>query len=244
MEGATCAAKRLINAAAVSAPPVDPLAVGRLRGVKSIERVTMDSSGALIQLADGSYVIRLNADEPLVRQNFTAFHEIGHTFFLSTIPALRSSAKVLSENQNREEEYICDRIAEELLLPTKFFLPAARSEQRSVSSLPRLAHRFEASIKATAIRLAHSGIWNCIVIAWRPDHTGALKYHWSAKPDNLSCYIPTSATCATTSGIYRTYLTSRPTGDFEKLGCGKLTGRFYVESEKFGGNVLSLVFFK
>lgn len=242
VEGAVWSANRLIDRAGILAPPVDPLAVGRLRGVTSIERVTMDCSGALIRLPDGSYIIRLNADEPIVRQNFTAFHEIGHTFFLSRTPAMRSSARALSKNQNREEEYICDRIAEELLLPSKFFIPMAKRQERSVSALRGIASRFEASINATAIRLAHSGIWNCIVIAWRPDSRGTLKYHWSAKPDHLNCYIPTSTTCPPASGIYRTHLTSKPTADFEQLACGTLMGRYYVESERFGRDILSLVF--
>ena len=242
VQGAVWSASQLIERAEISVPPVDPLAVGRLRRVKSIERVTMACSGALIQLPDGGYIIKLNADEPMVRQNFTAFHEIGHTFFVSPTPAMRSSAKELTKSQNREEEYLCDRIAEELLLPSKFFLPMAREGQRSVAALSGLARTFGASIKATAIRLAHSGIWGCIVIAWRPDSSGALRYHWSAKPDDMNCYIPGSTICPGGSGIYRTYLTSKPTADFEQLDCGGLKGRLYVESERFGRDVLSLVF--
>ncbi len=241
-EGAAWSASRLIDRAGVLAPPVDPIVVGSFRGVTSIEKVTMDCSGALIQLPDGNYIIRLNADEPPARQNFTAFHEIGHTFFVSSAPVMRRSERVLAEGQNKEEEYICDRIAEELLLPTKFFVPLLEREVKSINTLPRLARIFGASIKATAIRLAHSGAWNCVLIAWRTEGTGKLKYRWSAKPDYLNCYIPASTTCPPSSRIHQAFFMSKPTADFEQLDWGTLKGRLYVESERFGRDVLSLVF--
>ena len=48
--------------------------------VKRVELARLSRDGMLIPV-QGGFIIKINSLKPLVRQNFTCAHEIGHTFF-------------------------------------------------------------------------------------------------------------------------------------------------------------------
>lgn len=124
-----------------------PLPVlGSCRGVRGIQprRISPATgcSGLLIP-QDGGYLIAVCATEPQERQNFSAAHEIVHTFFREVCPAGTPSP---------EEERLCDLGAVVLTMPVARFGPFLKARPLSLASVDECRQEFAVSITAAGRR--------------------------------------------------------------------------------------------
>ena len=241
-------AKRLVEEAAIPAPPVDPRTLAARRGIsKVLVSRSLSVSGQLLRLDDG-FVIRLNASEPLERQNFSCCHEIAHTFALDyPFGSLRQrdeALRCLSSSASFEER-ICDGAAAEMLMPEKFFRPIAAKLEPTMASVFTIASQFGSSIRATILRLTQLDLWSVVFIGWkfttRAGSSPKLRVKWSARPAQLRCYVPANATADAESGIYACFMASHPTCEIERLDLGSLRGKYLVENARVGEYVISIV---
>lgn len=235
-------AKCLVATAGILAPPVDPLKLAATQGIAGV--VLSKSLGVSGQLAmeGNELVIRLNANEPLARRNFTCCHEIAHTFMLD-----RTSAKFRFANCSGGslEERLCDLAAAEMLMPERLFRPLAAKLEPGVEAVVELARRFGSSIRATILQVGYLAVWPVVFVGWkfttRPGSSPKLRVCWSVKPKGSRCYVPLHAPADRASGIYATFTTSHPTCEMEELDLGTLRGKYVVESARFGDHVVSVV---
>ena len=151
----------------VVAEPVDLALVASFQGVRAIEVVEMAQAGRLIP-EEGGYRIQLNASHSGRKRRFTTGHEIGHTL----LPGYQSRPHLVQDvvtgqfDMGREEEFLCDVAAAELLLPDHLFRPAAQARGCYLEAVLELATRFEASREATARRLVDLNLWPCALVLW------------------------------------------------------------------------------
>ena len=130
----------------VTCPPTNLDAIGRKVGVQEISYESFPGSGELHK-EKGGYRIICSSDQPRSRQRFTVAHELAHVILERTgRNAPRAGNSV---------ERVCDMLAAECLMPTSMFearLPATPT----LRDIADLAHTFDTSITATAIRCAQS----------------------------------------------------------------------------------------
>jgi len=239
-------ARRLVDASRIDRPPVDPALLANLCGIQRIVLLPgLPVSGQLVE-SSGELTIQLNAREPVERRNFTACHEIAHTFEVrSRLPKYRSSSGLSRCADDATEEALCDLAAAELLMPRRFFISAARDLSPSLTSVRILAQTFQASVRATLRRIGQLRVWPVVFIVWRfmprPGSVSKLRVDWSVKPDGHRCFVPRFASASKTSDIYASFIWSRPMTEMEELNLGSLRGRFLVESDRFGEYVVSVV---
>lgn len=160
-------ARDALAEAEVEAAPVDLALVASFQGVRAIEVAEMAQAGRLIP-ESGGYRIQLNAGHSHRKRRFTTGHEIGHLL----IPAYRSRPLPIEDlftgqfDTGREEEFLCDVAAAELLLPDDLFRPAAQACGCHLNAVLELAARFDASREATARRLVETNLWPCALVVW------------------------------------------------------------------------------
>ncbi|MDA8188228.1 MAG: ImmA/IrrE family metallo-endopeptidase [Dehalococcoidales bacterium] len=166
-------AEALLDEIGIDRPPVDLRIVGSFQRVRDIQMLAISDAGRLIP--DGNdFIIQVNAGHSRGKQNFTVGHEIGHTL----IPSYRTRPRIVEDittgayDQGREEEYLCDVAASELLMPMRLFRARAAPTGLSLDSVVELARLFHASREAAAIRLVQTNLWPSAVAIWR----------WAYKP--------------------------------------------------------------
>lgn len=239
-------AKELVEQSKIAAPPVDPL---RLAAVRGIRRVLLSSSlhvsGQLIR-DRGELVVVLNAREPAERRNFSCCHEIAHTFALDvTAPKFRDITSESVCSPTSAEEELCDEAAAEMLMPEKLFMAVAIGLEPSILSVLELSRRFATSISAALVRIGQLSVWPVLFIVWRfyprLGSTPKLRVAWSVRPEGTRCFVPRHATADSRSGMYATFVSANPTLEHENLDLGSLRGKFLVENARFGDHVVSLV---
>ena len=160
-------AQTLLDDAEIAAPPVNLHLLASFQNIRDIQEAVMPHAGRL--LPDGAnYLIQVNAHHSTGKQRFTAGHEIGHTL----IPSFQRHPRVIQDmvtglfEAGREEEYLCDVAAAELLLPERLFRPLATNLGCHLNTVIELARTFEASREATARRLVEMNLWPCAFAIW------------------------------------------------------------------------------
>jgi hypothetical protein len=131
--------------------------------------------------------VDVNSSHPPERQRFTCGHEIGHTFFFELDPLRQGTAFRLQESslenlpRRSDEEYLCNLLAAEILLPFGHFYAQLELLGLSSGSLPTLARRFAVSLQAVSRRLAQLSEAKLAVVLWEQDPgTGAYRSVWEA----------------------------------------------------------------
>lgn len=167
-EGAVILARRLIDEAEVDGCPVNLALVASFRGITQITKVTMAQAGRLIPTTSG-LVVHVNADHAEGRRNFTVGHEIGHTLMPGFMQAPRKIDDLWtgSFKDSREEEYLCDVVASEILMPMGLFRPIAERRGWGMAPVTTLASEVRASREATARRLVQAEICPGALAFWR-----------------------------------------------------------------------------
>jgi len=162
--------------------PVSPKMLAYERGVISIRAADIKADG-IISIVEGSgkYSIKLNKNHSDNRQRFTIAHEIGHTFFFDLEPEISTRARILIEdndlsNTNKQEEYLCNVAAAEILMPSKVFSERIRLSGPSSKTIINLSRLFKTSLWATSRRLVELCPFPKLVVAL-----------WEYQPD-VECY--------------------------------------------------------
>jgi Zn-dependent peptidase ImmA (M78 family) len=100
----------------------------------------------------GKQYICVNANDPPERQRFTICHELAH--IVLGLPSEHGQGAWWSYTKRSVNEISCDVFAAELLLPYGLFKPLAERAVVSLSTIDKLAEKFEASRMATGSRFA------------------------------------------------------------------------------------------
>lgn len=139
------------------ATPVDLAGLARHFGL-AVKAATLDpgKSGEIRPDGNGEYVIKINRHDSLGRQRFTVAHEIAH-FLLhrEQIGDGISDDALYRSNQSDEIEWEANRLAADIVMPTKAIQQAiATAEKLGIENYrDELANRFQVSRAAMGIKL-------------------------------------------------------------------------------------------
>lgn len=228
-------------------PPFLAEELAPLQGIKEIVKTDLKTDlgeidALLIRHQDG-YIIKVNANQHPVKQNFSCAHEIGHTFLHELNRPLSSDDDEFREtnpnNVGKDKERLCNIAAAELLMPESVFKRYLAGFGVSVNSIERLANTFRVSIPSTAIRIAEVSMEPCIAFLWKPWQKTRSK-GFIAKHMGKPIYIRNP------SPLLKAYETDRPIKSFKSFEINNIKKRCFMESKGFGRGktryVISLVF--
>ncbi len=138
-------------------PPIPLAVVAGVQGIAQVRRVPLDVAACLVP-GPGPPEIKLRATDSPGRQNFSGFHEVGHTFMpgyqLQIQFRCDPGHSVHNDRSVGGIEGLCDLAAAELLLPTRFFVADVAAASLDFAAVGDLADAYAASLEATARRLA------------------------------------------------------------------------------------------
>ncbi len=167
----------LLKLSGMTKPPFLPEKYAQLQKVNKITKEDLGNlSGLLLPMHDG-FEIKLNATHSAERQNFSLAHETGHTFFrekngqiLREIMIKRLGVK----KAKSDEEYLCDIVASELLMPFFIFAKYGEKFSYTINSLSTLSRLFNVSIIPVALKLCDvNPRLNCLVY-WIKENSDEL----------------------------------------------------------------------
>lgn len=166
-----------------AAPPgrLEPFLASRdIRAVAIDDDLKAD--GALMPLGaefSAGFRMILRRDLPEGRINFTVAHEICHTFFYERVPEIKFFAHPVDE----QEERLCNRGAEELLMPAFDLRRSTKDRVASLEALRDLARHYRVSMPAMLIRLRNLGLWRAELVLWHEMTNGsfAVKRLWGGR---------------------------------------------------------------
>lgn len=154
-------AAKLLSESGQGKPPFDPKKAIP-SSVKRVEITRLSRDGMLIPV-EGGFILKLNSQRPLVRQNFACAHEIGHTFFYD-LSGPRPWRPYESMSSYWAEEDLCYQFAEEMLMPSSEITRIGGKIPPSLASFQRLLTTFQVSVEALARRIRRLSLWQCILI--------------------------------------------------------------------------------
>lgn len=179
------AARRLLDDCAIERVPVDLVRLARHVGIGRIRELDIRLDGQLVELGDGDYEVILSRNAPHTRRRFTLAHEIGHLLVAAHGNGSMESASMSCGDGPTEE--LCNRVAAELLMPSRFVNEAVAADM-DVSGLRRLATRFQCSLEATGWRVLNLGQITGALLVWRQQDDGSLEL--SAAPRTFGFDLP------------------------------------------------------
>ncbi len=251
---------RLVEDRGHDKPPFLPEEFARLQGIKIVKADLGETSAVLLRFHDG-YVIKVNQNHNLGRQNFSCAHEIGHTLF-SELKLERYIKNIEYRTFNPQgerkarataRERLCEVAASELLMPESVFGKYLSGLGVSVHSVERLANIFRVSVQAAAIRIAEVSPEPCLALLWKlwgRSKPKGLRFMWRVGPGRKARgkdnYMPKYKPVRSKSSLYKAYQgdsSVKSSKDFMIDGTPK---RLPMESKGFGYGerryVISLVF--
>jgi len=242
-------------------PPFSPEEFAHLQGIKEIVKEDLgETSAVLLRFHDG-YVIKVNQNHNLARQNFSCAHEIGHILFseLKLGPYIQSIEYRTfnplgdAKARARAREHLCDIAATELLLPEFVFRKYLSGFGVSVHAIERLANIFRSSIRAVTWRIAEVSEEPCIALFWQPwpkNKFKGLRLAWRVGPGRKSRgkdkYMPLHTYVRPPSTLHKAYQDSSFVKSSRLFKCDNAVKRLPMESKGFGRGetryVVSLAF--
>lgn len=163
-------AAELIDEAAFDGPPFHPAVLASFQNVREIRPKPMQSAARLVpDPATRTLVIEVNEDHSQGKRNFSINHETSHTLIPTYSGRLIDDLVTGQFAASSEEELLCDVGASALLLDDRWLRPLAQEAGPSLSTLFSLAELFDASLEATARKLAELDIWPCAFVFWEGD---------------------------------------------------------------------------
>ena len=172
-EGAIKLAEELTRRCGVTYPARELARLASFVDAK-IEECEMKEAGRLVPLLAGDFefLIQVNAAHSRQRKNFSIAHEIGHILMpdYRENPIEKFDAFVMEWHDEHEEEFLCDIIAAEILLPRRQIRSRLAENGLNIEQLHDLAEEFDASIEATAVTLVRAGLGDIAVIVWEPGY--------------------------------------------------------------------------
>jgi len=253
-EAVSTAVRDLLTRAGVSSPPVDLRRVAEAQGVARIEETDLGSlDGCLIPTADG-FVIKLNSTMPERRRRFSLAHEIAHTL-LRTAPAgckhgdVSNRATISRPRSRHWEEWLCDMIAAEILMPRLSFRRWLSRTEASIRAIEVTATRFDVSVQAAAVRFGQMVDATVEIICWKREKailaplwfSGSPQFRQYATRDEMCRPLP----CLESTPVRALWSGALEISNSEAASPIANAPTFYCESKAFGTGhrryVLSLV---
>lgn len=234
-------ARELVAKSGQNQPPYDPTIYATIQGVRKVITTKLYCDARLLLFPDG-HIIELSSASLPGRRNFSCCHEVAHAFFFTKeLEFSTINCSLDFEHEIRDEEYLCNKAAGELLMPYNVFRHISLDYIPSFNSIKDLADKFKSSLEATILRLRETTAWdkwNYIAILWKPNN--------QQKPEN-SFYVdkiwsnrgtsslPQIFNKLNSPGVYHTYKTG------EQI-CDKLKNEWYAEFTKIGSGNKQYVF--
>lgn len=157
---AAVAAEEVVRRLKISAPPIDPVAIARDRGIEVVAKPSSNAgvSGMFIRIGNEVAIAYATHIDNVPFQRFSVGHELGH-FFLPGHPDAVVDERGVHESRagfasSNRYEIEADRFASGLLMPRHLFFPAITTAGQGLAAVITLAALFETSFHATAIRYA------------------------------------------------------------------------------------------
>ncbi len=242
---------RLIREAEIENPPFSPFVLGSRLGIRRVVFSPIGFDACLIPLTDG-YEVQICSEHSKVRQNFSMAHEIGHVFFFEVTgkPQTARREKRIGMNEpNREEEFLCDYTASELIMPSSHFFSDVHHFGPSLASIFELASRYRASLRATTIKFAEMGLWKCLFVFWRQISEGdrsTFQLESYTRLGGRSLSARAGISLSNEKHLLATLESGQTVRGRELVRFGELEEACYIESIRIGSKssprVLSMVF--
>lgn len=254
---------RLIENRGHDKPPFLPEEFASLLGIKKIVRTDLGQTSAVLLKVHDDYMIKVNQNHNMARQNFSCAHEIGHILFseIKLEPYIQSIEYRTFNPQGEQgaraaaRERLCHAAATELLMPEFVFSKYLSDFGVSVHSIERLANIFRASPQSVAIRIAEVSVEPCLALLWQPwprNKPRGLRLVWCVGPGINSrgkdYYMPQHTYVRSPSTLHKAYQGDSPVKSSRhfKRNRNNVVERLPMESKGFGHGetrrVLSLAF--
>lgn len=250
-------ASQLARDSELARPASNLKLLASLQDISDIEVCEMSDAGRLIPTELG-LLIQLNSSHPEVRRNFSACHEIGHTLIpdYTSAPVAKIDDSTGLYGIDKEEEYLCDLAASELLMPMEQIQPLVREYGPTIEALIQLSQEFTASLEATAIKMTRLEVFDVGAIVWEPmlkptqqrdleapslfgpdevpEPRPKLRVRFAACGGTLtSNFFPQHKSIDEDSLVYRAYSAGGVVKGKQELTTGKGPLVFYTESQAF-----------
>jgi Zn-dependent peptidase ImmA (M78 family) len=148
--------ERLLWSYGITSPAEIDLEVIALDLGATVRYLKLDGCDARIVGNDSAAIISINSSTHPARQRFSLAHEIGHWFEDRGKGVLPCSAEDIGPQnaQAKSKEALANSFASQLILPSYLFTPRAAGYSPNLDTASNLASEFNASLTATAIKLA------------------------------------------------------------------------------------------
>lgn len=143
-----------------SGPPFDPLRLAELLHLETTPRDDVRDA-RMVSLSKLQGRIEYNPNRPRGRVRYSVAHEIAHTLFPDWSDTVRERVRHADVSGNDwQVEALCNIAAAEFLMPFGT-LPDSAVGRPSMNELVSLQRKFDVSMEALAIRLAHLAHSSC-----------------------------------------------------------------------------------
>lgn len=151
--------EQILRSLGVSDPrEIDLEAIAFHLGIVRVKYRQLDGCEAQIVGLGDRAIITVDERQPRPRQRFSIGHEIGHWRYHRGRPLFCEAADLADHSHAHGFEQTANRFAANLLLPGYLLTPIARQFPKLTAKAVReTATVFEASLRATAIRLVEAG---------------------------------------------------------------------------------------
>ena len=152
--------EQVIQERGISAFPVDPIAIARECDIEVVAKPAQAEgvSGMLLRVGNSYGIVYATHVNNAGFERFSIAHELGHFFLPGHIDAVLCNSDIHESRagfgSGDRYELEADHFAAALLMPEH----AVRDEWENVKSVKALAHRFNVSEAAMAIRLVQLGL--------------------------------------------------------------------------------------
>jgi hypothetical protein len=215
-------------------PPFCPFQLADLEGI-IVEEAPCDikSDGRIFPKGDKVY-IQYAKDQCEERIRFTVCHELAHTLFPDCYKRIRLRSP--KERAEWEFENLCNMAASEFLFPREEFMSDLPGPTPSAEQIRDIAHRYKASIDATAWRIVH--LVNrpaCVVFAQHYEPNGksvtSLSVQYAVANSGFPLKIYKNLKINSKSVANISYREKRPaSSNLENWNIGGKWGHFKVEA--------------
>ena len=155
---ATIAAEKVVKERAISALPVDPIALAQDLDIEVVAKPASAQgvSGMLLRIGNAFGIAYATHIDSIGFQNFSIAHELGHYFLPGHIEAVLSNGDVHESHagfaSGDRYEMEADHFAATLLMPRDLFTDAMHTAGDGLPAIEKLAAQCRTSLTATAIR--------------------------------------------------------------------------------------------
>ena len=140
-------------------PPISLDTVAGWQGISEIRYSPLPTGGCLVtDPTTARSEIRLRQRDHPLRQRFSGFHEVTHTFMPGYQLRIQWRCDPSPHRQSQADvEGLCDHGAAELILPRRFVTADLAEASFGMTTVVDLSDRYEASLQASAHRFV--GLW-------------------------------------------------------------------------------------